>query len=256
MLQIKNLVKSFGGVQATKNVTMAVTPGEVRGIIGPNGAGKSTLFNLISGHVLPDSGKVQLAGEDVTRLAPHLRARRGVSIVFQGARLFPGMTVLENVMVGAHARTSSGMTRAILRTPQFHRDEKMIREDSLVALGQVDLQDWAQRDAALLPLGQQRRMQIARALVAQPKLLLLDEPASGLRAHEREALIDIVRKVQESGVTTLLIEHDVAMVMQLADVITVLSLGEVIAEGAPQEIRSNEAVIEAYLGKEVAHAEH
>lgn len=254
MLEVRNLVKSFGGVQATRNVSMDVAKGEIRGIIGPNGAGKSTLFNLISGHLRPSSGKILLDGLDVTRSSPHARARAGVAIVFQGARVFPGMTVLENVMVGAHARTTSGMSHALLRTRRFKKEESLILNDARSALATVRLEEWGDREAESLPLGQQRRMQIARALVANPKLLLLDEPASGLRSSERQDLIEIVRDVQQAGITTLLIEHDVSLVMQLADIITVICLGEVIAEGRPDEIRANDAVIEAYLGKEATHA--
>lgn len=254
MLEIFNLDKSFGGVQATRNVSMQVAEGEVRGIIGPNGAGKSTLFNLISGHLRPDNGSMVLENKKINGLAPHARARQGIAIVFQGARLFPGMTVLENVMVGAHSRTKSGFTSALIRARKFQAEEKTTRDDALQALERVGLREWSEREAETLPLGQQRRMQVARALVARPKLLLLDEPASGLRASERQELIGLIGEVQRSGVTTLLIEHDVSMVMRVADRISVLVLGELLTEGTPEEIRTNDAVIEAYLGTEAQHA--
>lgn len=254
MLELRNLVKSFGGVKATRDVSMRVAPGEVRGIIGPNGAGKSTLFNLISGHLRPSSGSVIVENQNITSKPPYKRARHGISIVFQGARVFPEMTVLENVMVGAHARTTSGFTRALLRTSRFRTEERTIRADSLAALERVGLEEWSEREASSLPLGQQRRMQIARALVSKPKLLLLDEPASGLRALERQELVALIRDVQAAGVAILFIEHDVSMVMQVADRISVLVLGELLAEGTPEEIRANVHVIDAYLGTEVEHA--
>jgi branched-chain amino acid transport system ATP-binding protein len=219
-------------------------------VIGPNGAGKSTLFNLISGHLRPDSGAVSLSGRQIDRLPPHRRARLGVAIVFQGARLFRRMTVLENVMVGAHARTGAGLLSAALRLPRHRTEERMIAESAREALGQVGLADWAARDAEGLPLGQQRRLQVARALVARPNLLLLDEPASGLRATERAELADLITELRATGMTIMLVEHDVALVTRLADRITVLELGEVIAEGTPDEIRQDQRVIDAYLGAE------
>jgi branched-chain amino acid transport system ATP-binding protein len=225
-------------------------------VIGPNGAGKSTLFNLISGHLRPGAGTVSLAGHRIDRLAPHRRARLGIAIVFQGARLFTRMTVLENVMVGAHARTRAGLLSAVVRLPGQRTEERMIKESARQALGRVGLADWAERDAAGLPLGQQRRLQVARALVAQPELLLLDEPASGLRATERAELADLITQLRATGMTIMLVEHDVGLVTRLADRITVLDLGEVIAEGTPDEIRRDQRVIDAYLGAERLSAAH
>lgn len=239
---------SFGGVKATNDVSLRVAEGELRGVIGPNGAGKSTLFGLISGHLRPDAGQVLLDGERIDRLPPHRRAERGIAIVFQGARLFPGLTVLENVAVGATARTRSGIPAAIFGPPRQRREEREIFEDAREALARVGLSDWTDRDPSQLPLGVQRRVQLARALVARPKLLLLDEPASGLRAGERAELESLVRGLAAGGTTILLVEHDVGLVLRLSHRITVLDLGRVIAEGTPDEIRKDERVIEAYLG--------
>ncbi len=248
LLAAIDLELAFGGVKATDDVSLTVAAGELRGVIGPNGAGKSTLFGLISGHLRPDAGQVLLDGERIDRLPPHRRAERGIAIVFQGARLFPGLTVLENVAVGATARTRSGIPAAIFGPPRQRREERAIFADARESLARVGLADWTDRDPSQLPLGVQRRVQLARALVAEPKLLLLDEPASGLRATERSELADLVRGLAADGTTILLIEHDVGLVMRLSDRITVLDLGSVIAEGTPDQIRANQRVIDAYLG--------
>ncbi|WP_242864299.1 ABC transporter ATP-binding protein [Microbacterium testaceum] len=251
-LELAGLSRRFGGVYANRDISFRVAPGELRGVIGPNGAGKSTLFGLISGHVRAQEGVIRLDGERIDRLPPHRRARRGVAIVFQGARLFPGMTVLENVAVGAHARTRSGALDAAVHSPRHRREEREIRADAEEALARVGLADWAGRGAEQLPLGQQRRLQVARALTARPRVLLLDEPASGLRADERDDLRGLIRELHDDGTTILLIEHDVAMVTALADRIAVLDLGRLIADGTPEEIRRDPAVIAAYLGSEAA----
>ncbi len=254
LLRLDHLSRAFGGVFATRDVSINVPRGELRGIIGPNGAGKSTLFNLISGHLRPGSGTVTFNGRRIDGLAPHRRARLGIAIVFQGARLFPRMSVLENVMVGAHARTRAGLASSVLRLPSQRAEERQIVESSRDALRQVGLADWADRAAETLPLGQQRRLQVARALVSNPDLLLLDEPASGLRAGERADLAQLLLDLRSTGVTIMLVEHDVGMVTRLADTITVLDLGEVIAEGTPDQIRRNQRVIDAYLGVEAPSA--
>ncbi|MFD0689338.1 ABC transporter ATP-binding protein [Actinomadura fibrosa] len=254
LLEIGSVGRAFGGVYAVRDVSMAVAEGETRAVIGPNGAGKSTLLNLVSGHLVPDHGTVVYGTGDgarrIDRLAPHARARLGIAVVFQAARLFRGMTALENVMVGAHARTRHGFLAATLRLPRHRREEAAIRADALAALDRVGLRDWAHRSAEALPLGQQRSLQVARALCARPRLLLLDEPASGLRAAEREALARLLEGLRGEGMTMVLVEHDVAFVARLADRVGVLDLGRLIAEGTPDEIRADPAVVSAYLGAE------
>ncbi|MFC4584479.1 ABC transporter ATP-binding protein [Sphaerisporangium corydalis] len=249
MLSVQEVSRSFGGVYAVRDVSLDIADGEVRGVIGPNGAGKSTLFHLITGHLATDRGAISLRSANVDRLPPHRRAALGMSIVFQGARVFRGMTVRENVMVGAHSRTRAGFVSAALRLPRHRRDEREIARRADEALARVGLTAWADRQAGLLPLGQQRSMQVARALCAEPRLLLLDEPASGLRAGEREALAVLIEELRAAGLTIMLIEHDVAFVTRLADRITVLDLGRVIAEGTPGEIRADPLVVSAYLGE-------
>jgi len=256
MLEVTGLSLAFGGVFANRDITLSVGDGELRGVIGPNGAGKSTLLNLISGHLRPHAGTIEFDGERVDSLPAHRRARLGIAIVFQGARLFPGMTVIENVMVGATAVTRAGAFAAALRIPSQRREEHAIREAALLSLERVGLTEWSDRDAAALPLGQQRRMQVARALTAHPKLLLLDEPASGLRSAERDSLSELLEQLKADGMSIMLIEHDVPMVMRVADRITVLDLGEVISEGAPDEVRADPRVIAAYLGAGATHADH
>ncbi|MFC4529678.1 ABC transporter ATP-binding protein [Sphaerisporangium dianthi] len=248
MLTVDGVSRSFGGVYAVRDVSLDIADGEARGIIGPNGAGKSTLFNLITGHLPADHGTISMRSTPLNRLAPHRRAGLGMSIVFQGARVFRGMTVRENVMVGAHTRGRTGFAAAALRLPPHRRDEREIARRADEALARVGLGAWAGHQAGLLPLGQQRSMQVARALCAQPSLLLLDEPASGLRAAEREALAVLIEELKADGLTIMLIEHDVAFVTRLADRITVLDLGRVIAEGTPGEVRADPLVVSAYLG--------
>ena len=249
MLHIEDLSRSFGGVYAVRDVGIDVGDGEIRGIIGPNGAGKSTLFNLISGHLPAEHGRITFRGARVDRLAPHRRAALGIAIVFQGARIFRGMTALENVMVGAHARTRHGFTAAALRLPAHRREERAIRERAGAALERVGLAARADEPAESLPLGQQRALQLARALCAEPDLLLLDEPASGLRERERDRLAELIEELKAGGLTMMLIEHDVAFVSRLVDRVTVLDLGQIIAEDTPERIRADPRVVSAYLGE-------
>ncbi|MEV6635124.1 ABC transporter ATP-binding protein [Actinoplanes sp. NPDC051470] len=247
-LTVSGASRAFGGVFAVRDADLAVAPGELRAVIGPNGAGKSTLFGLIGGQLAPDAGSVLLDDLRIDRLPAHRRARLGVGVVFQAARVFPGMTTLENVMVGAHATTRAGFLAAAFRLPAHRREEREIRERAADCLRRTGLEDWAHRPAEELPLGQQRALQLARALCGRPRLLLLDEPASGLRTAERERLADLVEDLRGDGLTILLVEHDVAFVMRLADRVTVLDLGRVIADGTAAEIRADPRVVGAYLG--------
>jgi branched-chain amino acid transport system ATP-binding protein len=247
-LAVSGVSRAFGGVYAVRDVGLSVAPGELRAVIGPNGAGKSTLFALIGGQLAPDAGAVRLDGERIDRLPAHRRARLGIGVVFQAARIFPGMTTLENVMVGAHATTRAGFLAAALRSPAHRREEREIRDRAAECLRRTGILDWAHRPAQELPLGQQRALQLARALCGQPRLLLLDEPASGLRTAERERLAGLVEELRSTGLTVLLVEHDVAFVMRLADRVTVLDLGRVLTDGTPAEIHADARVITAYLG--------
>jgi branched-chain amino acid transport system ATP-binding protein len=248
MLGVEGLSRRFGGIYAVREVRLHVEQGELRGVLGPNGAGKSTLFHLITGHLTPDGGSVRLRGESIDRLGPAQRAEAGIAIVYQNDRIFRGMTLRENVMVGAHCRAGHGFFAAALRTPRFRREERELAAIADAVLDEVGLGGLADRVADALPLGQQRSLQLARALAASPSVLLLDEPASGLRAVERQRFAATIQKLRARGVAILLIEHDVGLVTSLADRITVLDLGTVIAEGTPAEIRADPAVIAAYLG--------
>ena len=249
MLHVEGLSRRFGGVYAVQEVSLRVAPGELRGVIGPNGAGKSTLFHLIAGHLQPSAGRVSLGDEAIDALRPDQRAQRGVAIVYQGDRIFRRMSVRENVMVGAHCNARHGFLEAALRLPRCRREERELRAEADAVLDQVGLGALADQPAESLPLGQQRTMQLARALVARPKLLLLDEPAAGLRATERVQLARLIREARARGLTVLLVEHDVSLVMSLSDTITVLDLGRVIAEGEPSAIRRDPKVLAAYLGE-------
>lgn len=254
MLDVQGLSRAFGGVFAVNDVSMTVDDGDVHAVIGPNGAGKSTLFNLISGHLRADAGRLVFRDRNIENLPAHVRARQGIAIVFQGARVFRGMTVLENVMVGAHTWTRHGFWTAALRLPRLAREEARIRAAARIALDRVGLADLAAVPVESLPLGHQRRLQVARALCAEPKLLLLDEPASGLRAGEREALAQLIEELHHGRLTMMLIEHDVTFVTRLADRITVLDLGRVIADESPAQVMNDSRVRAAYLGEEAARA--
>ena len=250
VLEAQGLTRRFGGVVAVDAVSIHVSEGELVGVIGPNGAGKSTLFHLITGHLRPDAGSVVLQGQDVTGLPADQRARLGMAIAFQAVRLFRGMTVLENVMVGGHAWTHHGFVSAFLRLPKHRAEEAAILAEAMRALRLVGLEKDADTMAESVPLGTQRAVQVARALCGRPRLLLLDEPASGLRAAERERLAHMLETLRAEGLSMLLVEHDVAFVTRLAGRITVMDRGKVIAEGAPAAVRRDPAVIGAYLGQE------
>jgi branched-chain amino acid transport system ATP-binding protein len=254
MLDAQGLTRRFGGVLAVDHVDVRVDEGELAAVIGPNGAGKSTLFHLISGHLRADEGNVSLRDREVTALPPDRRARLGMAIAFQAVRLFRGMSVLENVMVGAHAWTHHGFISAFLRLPGQRREESEILGEAMRALQLVGLEAERETVAESLPLGLQRAVQVARALCGRPTVLLLDEPASGLRGAERERLAGLVESLRQQGLSMLLVEHDVAFVSRLASRITVMERGRVIAQGSPSEIRRDPIVIGAYLGQERARA--
>jgi branched-chain amino acid transport system ATP-binding protein len=254
LLEAQGLTRRFGGVVAADHISISVDEGELVGVIGPNGAGKSTLFHLISGMLRQDEGSVRLRGHEISGLPPDRRARLGLAIAFQAVRLFRGMTVLENVMVGAHSWTRHGFVNAFLRLPQHRREELAIHAEAVRALQRVGLAAEAERLAESLPIGQQRAVQVARALCARPMLLLLDEPASGLRAAERERLAHLLETLRAEGLSMLLVEHDVAFVARLAGRITVMDRGRVIAEGTPTDVRRDPVVIGAYLGQERGQA--
>lgn len=248
ILEVERLSIAFGGVRAVSDVSLSVSSGLVFSIIGPNGAGKTTLLNLISGIYAPQDGLVRLGGEDVTGLAPHLLARRGLSRTFQNLQLFLRMTVLENVMVGRHRHESTGIPSDLLHLPLVSRQNRQTREAARTGLARVGLAANAEHPAGSLAFGDLRRLEIARALASEPKVLLLDEPAAGCNPVETEELDGIIRSIVKDGVTVVLVEHDMRLVMNVSDRIHVLANGKTLAEGTAAEVRSNAAVIEAYLG--------
>lgn len=248
VLKVHGASKRFGGLQALSEVNLRIERGQVAGLIGPNGAGKTTFFNVITGLYVPDSGTFELAGRPYTPGAVHEVARAGIARTFQNIRLFPDMTALENVMVGRHVRTGSGLLGAVLRTEAFRREEADIERRAGELLAYVGIERYADYRARTLSYGDQRRLEIARALATDPQLLALDEPAAGMNATEKGVLRQLIERIRTDGRTVLLIEHDVKLVMGLCDAVTVLDYGKVIAQGTPLEVQRNEQVIDAYLG--------
>lgn len=252
ILNIKKLTKAFGGLSAVLDVNFHLSEQELVGLIGPNGAGKTTVFNLITGVYKPDQGEIIFTGENISGLHPYTICNKGIARTFQNIRLFNGLTVMDNVKIALHKDVPYSLTSAILRLPKFISGEELIKEKALEYLKIFNLADKKHEIASNLPYGEQRRLEIARALATNPSLLILDEPAAGMNPHETQELMELIRWIRnEFNLTVLLIEHDMSLVMGVCERIYVLDYGQIIAEGKPQEIRQNKRVIEAYLGEEV-----
>jgi ABC-type branched-subunit amino acid transport system ATPase component len=250
LLHTRQLSKDFGGVRALRDLDLDVREGLIQAVIGPNGAGKTTLFNVISGVIVPTRGSVYFRNEEITELPPHRIAHRGLTRTFQNLQLFAEMTVLENVMVGMHRRSKGGFFASALKTPWVLAEEKRIREESMEWLRFVGMEEHSAAVAGSLPFGNQRVLELARGLASRPELFMLDEPAAGLNMRETQDLAQLIIKVKESGITILLVEHDMELVMSISDHVTVIDQGHKIAEGEPDSVRNDEKVLKAYLGEE------
>ena len=250
MLELAGIGKRFGGLTALEGISFKVAKGSITGIIGPNGAGKTTLFNVATGIYPPSQGAVLLEGKDISALPPERRARLGLVRTFQNIELFGKMTVLENVMVGLHTQSSSGLFACAFRMPWQMSEERRIREKAKEWLAFAGISELAGIEAGTLSFGKGRLLEIARAMALEPKLLLMDEPAAGLNSRETAELAELIKRIRDLGVTVALVEHDMDLVMDICDALVVLNLGTMLAEGTPREIQDNQAVVTAYLGEE------
>jgi len=254
ILETSRLRKTFGGVMAIFDLNFTVMSGQIKAIIGPNGAGKTTLFNMITGVLPPTGGTIQFKGSQINGEKPHRIAQKGISRTFQTVELFGNMTVLENVMVGRHIRSGMGLIRSGLRLPGVKREERFILESAHEKLEMVGLTPKADEPASGLPLGEKKLLEVARALATDPQLILLDEPAAGLNETEMLRMAEIIRRIRESGMTVLLVEHHMDLVMNISDEVVVLNYGQKVTEGTPEEVKRDEKVIDAYLGVEIEYA--
>ena len=249
LLEVSRITKTFDGILALADVSLRVWPGQIKGLIGPNGAGKTTLFNLTAGVFPPTAGDISYLGRSIIGLPPYGVAQLGIARTFQNVQIFPGMTVRENVLVGLHRHMRSGLLDAAMRTRERRREEAVMHERAEALLGEFGLRAWMNASADSLPFGLQRIVEMARAMATSPRLLLLDEPGAGLNATEKGAMTDLIRKIRDDGVTIFLVEHDMQLMMGLADEVAVLDRGILLAEGPPTAIQTDPQVIEAYLGE-------
>jgi branched-chain amino acid transport system ATP-binding protein len=252
LLEIKNLHRFFGGLHAVNDISFKVLNGSIKAVIGPNGAGKTTLFNLIAGTTVPDEGQVIFKNKPITTCKPHAIAGLGVARTFQTTKLFPHMTVLENVIMGRHIRTRSGFLAGLLNLPGTWHEAREAEAKSFMILEELGLSSYAFETASNLPFGRQRLVEFARAMATEPALLLLDEPAAGLNIYETRGLAELVLKIRSKGVTCLVVEHDMSLVMNISDDVLVLNQGRKIAEGPPQSIQRDPEVLRIYLGSDYA----
>ncbi len=250
LLEISGLSKTFKGLHAVEDYGLGLRSGEILGIIGPNGAGKSTVFNLLTGHVSPTSGTIRFRGDDITHLSADRIARRGIGRTFQNIRLFPSMSVVENVVAARQLRDRNGFLSTLLSWPSFRRTEERLVAYAMEALSLFDLAERASAPATALPYGDQRRLEIVRALALEPALLLLDEPTAGMNTRESMHVLDLIRRIRDRyRLTIILVEHNMPLVMQLCERIQVLNYGRIIAEGTPEQVRADPKVVESYLGQ-------